>query len=637
MRRRMQRRGRRAAPQLARRPRRARRYLILGSSIGVPALAAALLVAGATGAAAHPLGNFTVNTYSGLRVGPDRLVVDYVVDMAEIPTFQTRQTIDGDDNGRVTGPEAATWRDRECPRLATGLRATVDGRSAALAVTGSALTFPKGVGGLQTLRLECALAAPLPAGRSLTYTDTNLEGRVGWREITAVGDHATLETANVPTTSPSARLTTYPQDQLSSPLNQRTAALRFHPGGPPAPPPPGSVTGSDGGSATGSGGGSGGGSAAASAPGSATGSAPGSARGNPTSRCEAPRRGSLAEPGTGCAALSTPPVAGAEAPGAVQRGGVDRATAAFTALVGERSLSPGFALVALLLAVGLGAAHALAPGHGKTVMAAYLVGLRGTLRQAAAIGATVTLTHTAGVLLLGLVLTTSRAVASERVYPWLGLGSGLLLAGVGIGLLIRARPGHGHPHPHRHEPHHPHPHGHGPNPGHPHPQPRTLQPALATPGPPEGEPSRQGDAMPASVHSPDHPHERSDPDHPHAHDHAGVVSGAGRPLGWRGLVALGLAGGLVPSPSAVVVLLGGIALGKAWFGVALVLAYGLGMAATLTGVGLLLAHLRTRMDRRLRVPAGSVLGRIGRLLPAVTASVIVVVGLGLAASGAAQL
>ena len=492
------------------------------------ALAATLLVAGATGAAAHPLGNFTVNTYSGLRVGPDRLIVDYVVDMAEIPTFQTRQAIDSDHNRRITGPEAATWRDQECPRLATGLRATVDGRPAALAVTGSALTFPKGVGGLQTLRLECALAAPLPAGQGLTYSDTNLEGRVGWREITAVGDRATLETANVPTTSPSARLTTYPQDQLSSPLNQRAASLRFHPGGPPAPPPAGSV------------GGSAAGSAAASAPGPAP-----------------------------------------EASGAVQRGGVDRATAAFTALVGERSLSPGFALVALLLAVGLGAAHALAPGHGKTVMAAYLVGLRGTLRQAATIGATVTLTHTAGVLLLGLVLTTSRAVASERVYPWLGLGSGLLLAGVGIGLLVRARSGHGHPHPHEHP-------------------------------------------------DPDHPH-------PHLHDHTGAVPGAGRPLGWRGLVALGLAGGLVPSPSAVVVLLGGIALGQAWFGVALVLAYGLGMAATLTGVGLLLAHLRTRMDRRLRFPAGSLLGRIGRLLPAVTASVIVLVGLGLAASGAAQL
>ena len=544
-------------------------------------------MAGATGAAAHPLGNFTVNTYSGLRVGPDRLVVDYVVDMAEIPSFQTRQAIDADHDGEVADAEATAWRTRECPRLAGGLRATVGGRPAPLAVTGSSLRFPEGVGGLETLRLECALAAPLPSPGSLAYTDTNLEGRVGWREITAVGDRATLEAADVPPTSSSARLTTYPEDQLSSLLDQRTATLRFHPGGPPAPPVAGWAAAA--GSATA---GSAAGSAAAGSAGGST--ADGPAGENPTSGCEAPRRGSVAEAGTGCSGSSTADagteqgaqaagsVAGAEAAGItasapVGRGGVDRATAAFTALVGERSLSPGFAVVALLLAVGLGAAHALAPGHGKTVMAAYLVGLRGTLRQAATIGATVTVTHTAGVLVLGLVLSTSRAVASERVYPWLGLGSGLLLAAVGVGLLVRARTGH-----HRH----PHPHGH-------------------------------------------------DHDHHHHHDHE--HGAAGKPLGRRGLVALGLAGGLVPSPSAVVVLLGGIALGQAWFGVALVVAYGLGMAATLTGVGLLLAHLRTRMDRRLHLPTGSLLGRLGRLLPAVTASVIVVVGLTLAASGAAQL
>jgi nickel/cobalt transporter (NicO) family protein len=470
-------------------------------------LAIILLVAGAAGAAAHPLGNFTVNTSSGLRVGSDRLTVDYVVDLAEIPAFQTRQAVDADHDGQVDGAEADRWRDRECPRLAAGLTAAVDGRAVRLAVTRSALTFPEGVGGLPTLRLECALAAPLPvAGRTLTYRDANHQGRVGWREITAVGDRVILDATDVPSTSPSARLTRYPQDQLSSPLTQRTATLHYHPGGPAAPT-----------------------------------DTPGSA---------------------------------------VARGGVDRATAAFAALVGERSGSAGFAVVALLVAVGLGAAHALAPGHGKTVMAAYLVGLRGSLRQAATIGATVTVTHTAGVLLLGLVLSTTRAVASERVYPWLGLGSGLLLTGVGVGLLLRARSGHRHHHHHAHDHDH-HGHDHG----------------------------------------------------LHGHHHGP----AGRPLGRRGLVALGLAGGLVPSPSAVVVLLAGIALGRAWFGVALVLAYGLGMAATLTGIGLLLAHLRTRMDRRLQVPTGSLLARIGRLLPAVTASVIVLVGLGLALQGAARL
>jgi len=130
-------------------------------------------------------------------------------------------------------------------------------------------------------------------------------------------------------------------------------------------------------------------------------------------------------------------------------------------------------------------------------------------------------------------------------------------------------------------------------------------------------------------HAHDHDH------HGHRHDHE---HGAGsRPLGRRGLVALGLAGGLVPSPSAVLVLLAGIALGRAWFGVALVLAYGLGMAATLTGIGLLLARLRTRMDRQLHLPAGSLPARVSRLLPAATATVIVVVGLGLALQGATRL
>jgi nickel/cobalt transporter (NicO) family protein len=472
-------------------------------------LAAALAVAGAAPAAAHPLGNFTVNSYSGLRVGPDRLVVDYVLDMAEIPAFQARQAIDGDRDGKVSDAEAAGWRDRECPRLAGGLRATVDGRPLPLRVTTATVAFPAGVGGLRTLRLECALAAPLPAAAGhhrLAYTDGNQAGRVGWREITASGDGATLDAADVPARSASGRLTAYPEDQLRSPLDQRTATVRFRPGGP--------------------------------------------------------RAGDAGEPG-------------AAAPVGTRRG-VDRATAAFTALVAERRLSPGFGLLAVALAVLLGAAHALAPGHGKTVMAAYLVGLRGSLRQAATIGATVTVTHTAGVLLLGPVLSASRAVASERVYPWLGLASGLLLAAVGLTLAARALTGHRHPHPHTHD--------------------------------------------------------------EHGHPHGGHAGGrAGRPLGRRGLVALGLAGGLVPSPSAVVVLLGGIALGHAWFGILLVLTYGTGMAATLTGVGLLLVHVRGRVDRRLAGPAGSLLARAGRLLPVATASVIVVVGLVLAAQGAAQL
>src|SRR5205807_5099611 len=156
------------------------------------------------------------------------------------------------------------------------------------------------------------------------------------------------------------------------------------------------------------------------------------------------------------------------------------------------------------LAIVLGAIHALAPGHGKTVMAAYLVGQRGSLRQTALIGLTVTATHTAGVLALGLALSASALVAPERVYPWLGLASGALLAVIGVGLLRRAVGARRHRHAHSHA---------------------------------------------------------------HAHDDDNAP-----PVGWRALVAMGFAGGLVPSPSALVVLLGAIALGRAWFGIVLVIA-----------------------------------------------------------------
>jgi nickel/cobalt transporter (NicO) family protein len=462
-----------------------------------------LLPAGA--AAAHPLGNFTVNRAGGIRVQPDRVLVDYVVDMAEIPAFQTRQAVDADGDGEVGGAEAASWRLLQCQRVAAKVSAEVDGQPLRFAVAASRLAFPPGQGGLVTLRLECDLAARAPAGggsHTLRYRDGNADGRIGWREVTAAADRTTLEAADVPARSPSARLTAYPEDLLRSPLDQDRATVRYRPGGPAL-------------------------------------------------------RGEAGPAGSGGRPV-----------------GVDRATAAFTALVARQQLTIGFALLAVALAGVLGAAHALAPGHGKTVMAAYLVGMRGSVRQAAVVGATVTATHTAGVLVLGAVLGASQVLAPERVYPWLGLASGLLLAGVGATLLSRALRGARHTHGASHS--------HGPG---------------------------------------------------HAHGHHAAV-GAPRT---RSLVALGFAGGLVPSPSAIVVLLGAIALGHAWFGVLLVVAYGAGMAATLTGLGLLLLRARRSVDRRaaLRRPGWAVAA--GRALPLATASLIVLAGLVVAAQGAAAL
>jgi ABC-type nickel/cobalt efflux system permease component RcnA len=385
------------------------------------------------------------------------------------------------------------------------------------------VTFPPGNAGLPTLRLTCALlveTGTLRSEREIALTSTAFTDRVGWREITAVGDRTTLVASNVERVSGSARLTAYPEDLLSSPPDQRKATVRARPGGPAAPQVDGAV---------------------------------------PGARVAQPR-------------------------------GLDGATRSFTDLVARQELTLGFGIVALALAVGLGAIHAFAPGHGKTVMAAYLVGQRGSVRQAAVIGMTVTATHTAGVLLLGLALSVSTTLAPESIYPWLGVASGLLLAGVGAGMLLRAtgrRPqlvptGHGHGHSHDGHPNDHHAHG----------------------------------------HSHDHGHS-------HAHDHG--------PVEWRSLVPLGLAGGLVPSPSAVVVLLGAIALGRAWFGVGLVIAYGLGMAVTLTAAGIALVRARGAIERRLAAPGAGRLASVVGALPKLTATCIVAGGLLLTVRGAAQL
>ena len=485
------------------------------------AVVAAVIGAGvllATPVGAHPLGNFTVNTSSGLRVGPEQVAVDFVVDLAEIPTLQADQRIDRDGDGRTSAPEDRAYRREQCAAVAGGAALDVDGRAVRLEPVSTDLARRPGQAGLPTLRLTCELLArtgPLAGLHTISYRNGNFTDRIGWREVTAVGDRVTLLASDVPRESVSARLTRYPKDLLNGPLDQRSAELRVRPGGP-----------------------------AAGAPG--TPRAPG-APGTPGARGPLPR-------------------------------GVDQATQAFTSFVSRQRLSLGFAALALLFSIVLGAIHALAPGHGKTVMAAYLVGERGSLREAVLIGLTVTATHTAGVLALGLAISASAVIAPERLYPWLGLASGLGIVAIGAGVLVRGvrRRRHRHsPHEHSHPPGHDH--GHGPG-------------------------------------------ERR--------------SGA---LTRRDLLALGFIGGFLPSPSAVVVLLGAIALGRAWFGAALVLAYGVGMAATLTGTGLALIRARGALERRLARVPGPRLAGFSRLVPVVAAGLIMVVGCALTLRAAVQI
>ncbi len=582
---------------------RPRRLVVaLGVVVGTVVGAASVSVALAPAASAHPLGNFTRNTYVGVTVTPDRVLVDHVLDLAEVPTFQERRAMDTDGDGAVSDAEAAAWGAARCASSAEQIVATTAQGPLTWKVTRSAVTFPEGQGGLPTTRLECALTSPSGSATGLELAVAVEQGRVGWHEVTAVGDGVKL-TSDVPTKTASQRLTAYPVGV--SPLDVQAASISWTPGV----------------NAGGAGKGTGEGAAAA----EGTAAAAGTSSSSTTSASE------------------TSADAAASGLTAIAPRGLDGATRAFTNLVGAHQVTFGFALLALAISLALGGLHALAPGHGKTLMAASLIGTEGRRRDALVLGASVTTAHTAGVVVLAVALSLSSTIAPETAYPWLGLASATLAVGVGISLFRSARRGgglnglHGHSHGHAHGPGG---HTHGPG-GHSHDH-SPLPPALSDHGHGhEGSPalaaSAAGTATLVAAPSHEHRHEGTDLHphphaHPHPHPHGTVHAEPTAPHGSRAptrrIVALGLAGGLVPSPSAIVVLLAGFALGRSWFALLLVLAYGVGMAFTLTMIGVIVVRAGglTR-----RVAAGGVVPRpvlaVLTRLPLIAACVVMTAGL----------
>ncbi len=234
----------------------------------------------------------------------------------------------------------------------------------------------------------------------------------------------------------------------------------------------------------------------------------------------------------------------------------------FAALVAEEELSVGFVLVALLVAMFWGAAHALTPGHGKAIIAGYMVGTRGKPRHAFLLGGIVTVTHTIGVFALGLVtLGLSEFIVPEDLYPWLNLASALLVVTVGV-IVLRSRyqAVNGHSHEHGHDHHHGH----------------------------DGE---------------------------HGHSHVPEPG-----TGIKGLVAVGISGGILPCPTALVVLLAAISLHRVAFGLLLIVAFSIGLATVVSGIGLLAIGAQRTFKRM------SFDGPIVRALPAVSA--LLILGLG---------
>jgi ABC-type nickel/cobalt efflux system permease component RcnA len=270
---------------------------------------------------------------------------------------------------------------------------------------------------------------------------------------------------------------------------------------------------------------------------------------------------------TTAATLAADPGSSPGAPPALSASTVDAAAyvsgeseTGFAALITKDDLGLGVIMVSLLVALFWGAAHALTPGHGKAIVAAYMVGTRGTARHALLLGLTVTFTHTIGVFTLGLVtLGLSEFIVPEDLYPWLNLASALLVVGVGLAVLrsrLRGRLADAHHHHHHHHHHHDHEHSHAPEPD----------------------------------------------------------------SGVRGLIAVGISGGILPCPTALVVLLAAISLHRIGYGLALILAFSVGLAAVISGIALLAVTAKRTFSRL------SFEGRLVRALPAVSAVAIVCVG-----------
>ena len=480
----------------------------------VGALAIVVSLASPRTASAHPLGNFTINRYSRIELAAGQVHLRYVLDMAEIPTFQEMSAIDRNGDGRVDDGERERYLRQKVDSLRRGLRLTVNASLVDLRPGPQELSFPPGQGGLQTLRVVADFAGPFHAAQSgpqqLDYGDDNYADRLGWKEIVIrAQEGVSIARSSVSANDRTAELTAYPNDMLSSPLDQREAHATFD-----------------------------------------------------------------LVAATSSSTSPLPSLASA------RQAVIDRSKDAFAELVATQELSLPVVLLSLLVAFGLGALHALSPGHGKTVVGAYLVGSRGTARHALFLGTTVTLTHTAGVFALGVItLFASQFILPEKLYPWLSLISGVLVVAIGLSLFARrlraflaGRPLADH-HPHAHDdagPHHHHGHSH--THAHPHP--------LA--------PQEKGEK--------------------------------GEGLSWRNLLALGISGGLLPCPSALVVLLSAISLHRVGFGLLLIVAFSAGLAGVLTVIGLLLVYAG-RLFSRMPAP-----GRLVQVMPIGSALVVAALG-----------
>lgn len=488
-------------------------------------VAVAIILGGLVGqASAHPLGNFTVNTYLRVEASGGELYLRQVIDMAEIPAFRETAAIDAAGGLGPYAAEQAAIRARE-------LRVMIDGRRLRVAPVSQAAVRRPGAGGLQVLRYAAWYRVPearriTGSGHRVEVEATSFAGRIGWHELLVRDSSGAGVAGSTASTNDVAdELRAYPKDLIASPMDVTLANFTWSPG-----------------------------------------SGEGSV-------------GPLTRDPDSVVAVDDP-------------GGLSGL------LNGD--LSFGVVLAGIFLAMGWGALHSLSPGHGKTMVAAYLVGSRGRPRHAVLLGLFVTITHTIGVIALGLVtLFASRYILPETLFPWINLVAALTVVALGVWVgwkrLAPVRDRIVHSRAHRTGTAHEHPHDHGDHHHHDH--------------------DSHGHAEHGQHHH----------DHDHRHGPGGHTHTPPEDLSVRGLLAVGATAGLLPCPSALVLLLGAIALDRVGYGLVLVVAFSIGLAGLLSVLGLLILYARRFVDR---LPVN---GRLIAAAPAISAIVIVGIGLVLTA------
>jgi ABC-type nickel/cobalt efflux system permease component RcnA len=470
------------------------------------------------------LGNFTINQYCGLTLASESLGVHYVVVFGQLPALHELHLADADKNGVTTQSERDAYVGQLAPGFANELTLRVDGVAVPLHATRWTSSLPTEQGGF-SLRIDVNFEGTLPvaqgaASRKLEFINENYSGRLGWHEI-VVAPAAGLSVYD--TNAYNSSLTGGLVDALQAlpaagPLDERSIHMTFGAKTPLQSKPLGAR--SDG--------------------------------------INVPKTMQPAE------AMK---LASANPPG----NWIERRTRLLVDAISDPTIEPGVAFLALLGALLLGAVHALSPGHGKTIVGAYLIGSRGTPRHAVFLGVTVTVTHTLGVFALGFAtLYASRFIVPERLFPILSLISAILVLGMGITLLIQrariardalAQASAG-----------------------PVTRFRAMAPMAAAPG-----------MSPNLIFAPG-----AQALDPTMHSHGGGPMHSHLPpekITWRSLLALGISGGLVPCPSAMVLLLAAVALNKTAYGMLLVSAFSVGLAMTLTVVGLTFLYARNRFSR----------------------------------------